>query len=103
METNLQQVTSTDFMGRFCSNLDLPVTTQDCAVHVAKKAIEFDLVAGRSPVSVAAAVIFLTSQASPTKKTAKEVAEVAGATESTASELFPEDFKCTTPLHALPF
>lgn len=41
------------------------------ATFIARKAVELDLVPGRSPISVAAAAIYMASQASAEKKTQK--------------------------------
>lgn len=113
LETNLEQITSADFMSRFCGNLGLPNIVQTAATRIAKKAVELDLVAGRSPISIAAAAIYMASQASTDKRSAKEIGEIAGAAEVTvrqtyklllpkAPELFPADFKFDTPVDALP-
>ncbi|KAI1730782.1 transcription factor TFIIB repeat domain-containing protein [Ditylenchus destructor] len=113
LETNLEQITSADFMSRFCGNLGLPNSVQTTATRIAKKAVELDLVAGRSPISIAAAAIYLASQASANKCTAKEIGEIAGAAEVTvrqtyrlllpkAAELFPADFKFETTIENLP-
>ncbi len=81
----------------------------------------------RSPISIAAAAIYMASQASSDKKTAKgngyllkinrnvivEIGEIAGAAEVTvkqtyklllpkASALFPEDFRFFTTIDCLP-
>lgn len=58
-------------MSRFCSNLGLPKQVQMAATHIARKAVELDLVPGRSPISVAAAAIYMASQASADKRTQK--------------------------------
>lgn len=58
-------------MSRFCSNLGLPKQVQMAATYIARKAVELDLVPGRSPISVAAAAIYMASQASAEKKTQK--------------------------------
>lgn len=49
-------------MSRFCSNLSLPNMVQRAATHIARKAVELDIVPGRSPISVAAASIYMASQ-----------------------------------------
>jgi len=109
----LDQITSADFMSRFCSNLSLPNTVQIAATVIARRAVELDLVAGRSPISIAAAAIYMASQASAEKKTAKEIGEIAGAAEVTvkqtyklllprAADLFPDEFKFVTPIELLP-
>lgn len=64
-------ITTGDFMSRFCSNLGLPKQVQMAATHIARKAVELDLVPGRSPISVAAAAIYMASQASAEKRTQK--------------------------------
>jgi transcription initiation factor TFIIB len=113
LETSIEQITSADFMSRFCGNLNLHVSVQAAATRIAKKAVELDLVAGRSPISIAAAAIYMASQASSEKRTAKEIGEIAGAAEQTvrqtyklllprAKELFPQDFKFDTPIEQLP-
>ncbi|CAL1536558.1 unnamed protein product [Lymnaea stagnalis] len=113
LETNVDLITTGDFMSRFCSNLSLPSSVQKAATHIARKAVEMDLVPGRSPISVAAAAIYMASQASDDKKTAKEIGDIAGVAEVTirqsyksmipkADELFPKDFKFTTPIECLP-
>ena len=62
LETNLSLIKTGDFMSRFCANLGLPIVIQRAATRIAKKAVEFDIVAGRSPISVAAAAIYMASQ-----------------------------------------
>uniref|UniRef100_A0A1I7XMU3 Transcription initiation factor IIB n=1 Tax=Heterorhabditis bacteriophora TaxID=37862 RepID=A0A1I7XMU3_HETBA len=46
LETNLEQITSADFMSRFCGNLSLPNSIQAAATRIAKRAVDMDLVAG---------------------------------------------------------
>ena len=47
----------------------LPSSVQKAASHIARKAVELDIVPGRSPISVAAAAIYMASQASDDKRT----------------------------------
>ncbi|GMT13765.1 hypothetical protein PFISCL1PPCAC_5062, partial [Pristionchus fissidentatus] len=112
-ENNFQLVTSADYMSRWCAHLDLPHSIQIAAGHIAKMAKELDFVAGRSPISIAAASIYMASQASATKKTAAEVSSVTGAAEVTVKttykllrpevdRLFPEGFAFDTPIDQLP-
>jgi len=111
--TNVDIITTGDFMHRFCGALSLPKDVQKAATHIAKKAGDLDLVPGRSPISVAAAAIYMASQASPDKKTQKEIADIAGAADVTirqsyklmlprAHELFPDGFKFHVPIEQLP-
>lgn len=64
LETQVDLITTGDFMSRFCSNLGLPTFAQKAATHIARKAVDLDIVPGRSPISVAAAAIYMASQVS---------------------------------------
>lgn len=114
LETNVDLITTGDFMSRFCANLRLPNVVQRAATHIAGRAAgELDIVPGRSPISVAAAAIYMASQASEEKRTQKEIGDIAGVADVTirqsyklmlpyAAELFPKDFKFHTPIEELP-
>lgn len=113
LETSVDLITTGDFMSRFCSNLGLPNLVQRAATHIARKAVELDIVPGRSPISVAAAAIYMASQASEDKRTQKDIGDIAGVADVTirqsyklmyphAAKLFPEDFKFATPIEQLP-
>ncbi|XP_045466218.1 transcription initiation factor IIB-like [Harmonia axyridis] len=113
LETTVDLVNTGDFMSRFCANLELPIKVQKAAICIANKAEEFDIVTGKSPVSIAAAAIFMASQASECKKTILEIAEIAGCAEFTiiktyrlmyprAFRLFPVDFEFDTSINQLP-
>ena len=79
----------------------------------AKSSVDLDIVAGRSPISVAAAAIYMASQASDDKKTQREIADIAGVADVTirqsyklmlplTAELFPKEFRFTTNIENLP-
>ena len=51
-------------MNRFCGTLGLARDIQKAATTIAKRAVDLDLVPGRSPISVAAAAIYMAAQAS---------------------------------------
>ncbi|VEL24788.1 unnamed protein product [Protopolystoma xenopodis] len=59
LETNVQSVSVEDFMSRFCGNLNLNIVVQRVANTLARRALNLNLVSGRSPVSVAAAAIYM--------------------------------------------
>lgn len=112
-DTSVELITTGDFMSRFCCTLNLPRDVQKGATHIAKKAVDLDIVPGRSPISVAAAAIYMASQASDDKRTQRDIAEIAGVADVTirqsyklmlprANDLFPADFKFTTPIESLP-
>merc|ERR1711978_298825 len=112
-DTSVELITTGDFMSRFCGMLQLAREVQKGATQIAKKASDLDIVPGRSPISVAAAAIYMASQASDDKRTQREIADIAGVADVTirqsyklmlprAAELFPGDFKFTTPIENLP-
>ena len=112
-DTNVDIITTGDFMHRFCGSLGLAKDVQKAATHIAKAAVDLDIVPGRSPISVAAAAIYMASQASSDKKQQKEIADIAGVADVTirqsyklilprAAELFPDGFKFATPIEQLP-
>uniref|UniRef100_A0A1I8GT66 Transcription initiation factor IIB n=1 Tax=Macrostomum lignano TaxID=282301 RepID=A0A1I8GT66_9PLAT len=114
LDTNLKGISTTDFMSRFCSNLELNIAIQKAATHIAEKAMQIDEVAGKSPISVAAAAIYMACQASDTKKEKKEIGDIAGVAEVTiagaykimrshAKSLFPPDFVFQSPVESLPW
>ncbi|KAJ1985986.1 transcription initiation factor IIB [Dimargaris cristalligena] len=74
---------SEDLMARFCSHLDLPMPVQRVAIDVTKESKELGTLAGKSPVSVAAACIYLVSHLMGTPKSPKDIANVAGVSETT--------------------
>ncbi|XP_055343012.1 transcription initiation factor IIB-like [Paramacrobiotus metropolitanus] len=85
---SVELVTTGDLMPRFCANLALPSPVQRAATHIARKARDLDLVPGRSPVSVAAAAIFLACAASKSTKSSKEIGEITGVAESTIRQTY---------------
>ncbi|ELW48465.1 Transcription initiation factor IIB [Tupaia chinensis] len=112
-KTSVDLITTGDFMSTFCSNLCLPKQVQMTATHIAHKAVELDLVPGRSPISTAEAAIYMASQASAEKRTQKEIGDIAGVADVTirqsyrliyprAPYLFPTDFTFDTPVDKLP-
>lgn len=79
-----------DFIPRFCSQLDLPAAMINLVTHVAKSAIQIDVFARRSPISLVAAAIYLVCEKAGTETTAKEVAEVSGAGEKTIRQVWTD-------------
>ncbi|KFB44849.1 AGAP009558-PA-like protein [Anopheles sinensis] len=111
LTSSMEMITSEDFMSRFCSNLGNE--DQKVATHIVQQASTLAIVEGRSPISVAAAAIFMVSQASESKKTHEEIGRIAGVSELTirqcyrlmyphAGKLFPPEFGNTTPIDQLP-
>ena len=61
-DTNVEIITTGDFMHRFCGTLNLNKEVQKAATCIAKQSVDLDIVPGRSPISVAAAAIYMASQ-----------------------------------------
>lgn len=106
-------VDSSDFMSRFCSNLGLPIEVQRIASNIAAVAREKSITDGRNPTSIAAAAIYMASQISDSKRTPKEISEVAGCAETTikhsyrlmlskAADLIPPDSQFHSRIDQLP-
>ena len=81
--------------------MGFPIET--IATHIGRKAVELDMVPGRSPISVAATAIFMASHASDKQLTKKELGVGTGVADVTirtvyklmhprAAELFPDNF-----------
>ncbi|XP_053661622.1 transcription initiation factor IIB-like [Anopheles marshallii] len=113
LATSLDHITSEDFMSRFCSNLRLPMEVQKAATHIAQTAFEMGIVSGLSPISVAAAAIYMATHVSEAVTSNKEIAEIAGVAEMTirrayklmlpfAEKLFPENFHFYQHISLLP-
>ncbi|CAL5207651.1 unnamed protein product [Lathyrus oleraceus] len=70
-----------DFMRRFCSNLGMNNQAVKAAQEAVKKSEEFDI--RRSPISIAAAVIYIITQLSDDKKPLKDISIATGVAEGT--------------------
>ncbi|WZZ42193.1 hypothetical protein YC2023_038452 [Brassica napus] len=70
-----------DFMRRFCSNLGMTNQTVKAAQESVKKSEEFDI--RRSPISIAAAVIYIITQLSDEKKPLRDISVATGVAEGT--------------------
>lgn len=81
-------MSSEDLMSRFCSSLGLPIDVQKAAVDLTKIAKENGALAGKSPVSVAAACIYLVCHLFGHPKATKDVAHVAGVSDVTIKNAY---------------
>ncbi|KAJ1654586.1 transcription initiation factor IIB [Dispira simplex] len=83
LNTNVGATNSENLMARFCSHLNMPMPVQRVAINVTKEAKELGTLAGKSPVSVAAACIYMVSHLMGMPCTPKDVSKVAGVSETT--------------------
>lgn len=88
LQTNTSIMNSEDLMSRFCSNLLLPNYIQKAGVDLVKRAKELGTLAGKSPISVAAACIYLVSYLYRVPKTTRDIANVAGVSEVTIKSAY---------------
>ncbi|WJZ94138.1 hypothetical protein VitviT2T_013023 [Vitis vinifera] len=97
-----------DFMRRFCSNLGMTNQVVKAAQEAVQKSEEFDI--RRSPVSIAAAVIYIITQLSDEKKLLRDISIATGVAEGTIrnsyKDLYPHISKiipsCLSPSSSLP-
>ncbi|GAM27124.1 hypothetical protein SAMD00019534_102990 [Acytostelium subglobosum LB1] len=90
-KVNLQAISTEDFMTRFCVNLQLPKEIKQAAEHVSRTATELGIVAGKNPISVAAASIYMVSQLSENdKRTQKTISDITGVSEVTIRNAYKD-------------
>lgn len=84
-------VSTEDFITRFCSHLRLGMDVQKAATAVLKKCSELGVTAGKSPISVASAAIYLTCHLFPNcGKTFKDINLVSSVSEGTIKSTYKE-------------
>lgn len=72
-----------DLCSRFCSMLQMEIRTQNVAVAIAQQATKAGVLAGRSPLSTAAACIYMAGHIMGQPKLPKEIQQVAGVSDGT--------------------
>ncbi|TMS33569.1 hypothetical protein L596_001293 [Steinernema carpocapsae] len=115
--STLSQVTTADYMSRFCGNLGLPKHIKHAASIIADRAGKLDTDIHQNPTMITAAAIYLACNAGlvpEERKTAKTIGEICGAAESTikkyykllrprVEDLLPKSFKFAGPIDSIPF
>ncbi|KAF9187279.1 transcription initiation factor IIB [Haplosporangium sp. Z 767] len=87
-ETKVQTMTSENLMARFCSNLRQTMEVQKAAVELTKKARDIGTLAGKSPVSIAAACIYMASNLYNQARPMKDISQVCGVSEVTIKNAY---------------
>ncbi|KAG8483574.1 hypothetical protein CXB51_022466 [Gossypium anomalum] len=77
-----------DFMRCFCSNLGMNNQAVKAAQEAVQKSEEFDI--RRSPISIAAAVIYIITQLSDDKKPLKDISVATGVAEGTIQNSYKD-------------
>ncbi|CAM6082942.1 unnamed protein product [Calypogeia fissa] len=101
MSMEMGTIHAGDFLRRFCSHLGMTNNAVRAATDAVKRSEQLDI--RKSPISIAAAAIYMISQLSDDKKQLKDISQVAGVAEVTirnsykdlyphASKLIPEWF-----------
>lgn len=75
-------------VSRFGNHLGLPPAVQSATSEVVRNIDEFGILAGRSPLSVAAACVYFTCHAFGVPKTVKEIGSVVGISDSTLRTVY---------------
>ncbi len=87
LETRMTTVTAEAFVVRYCAYLRLETPVQRAAVHVAERISALGVAAGKSPTSIASAVVFMASHLFPAtpavRKQPREISFVSGVSEGT--------------------
>ena len=79
-----------DYIGRFCSMLELSSDTQTKTLEIIRQTEEKELTSGRGPTGLAAAAIYIAATLCGERRTQREVAEIAGVTEVTIRNRYKE-------------
>jgi transcription initiation factor TFIIB len=83
VETNYNSTTPADLITRFCSKLNLPKPVQKLAELIVNKASNIESINGRSPVSLAAASIYIAAEVTGNERTLEEISKICGAAVTT--------------------
>ena len=90
-ELKISTIDPRDFIGRICTDLNLSPKVESRALELSAKMAEKELLSGRSPLSIAAACVYIATIESPDeKKTQRAVADAAGVTEVTIRNRYIE-------------
>ncbi|EQB61033.1 transcription initiation factor iib [Vairimorpha apis BRL 01] len=88
---NLKMMSTEDIVSRFCSDLRLNIKIQRLAAEISRKVQEASILAGKSPDSIAAAIIYLVTNLIPEeKKVQKDIQNVTNVTEVTIKNTYKE-------------
>lgn len=87
---NAVYITTDDIVARFCSDLNLSIEHQRTAVQISKNITKAGIMTGKSPDSVAAAVIFLLTNIFNLKHVQRDIAVVTNVTDVTIKNTFKE-------------
>lgn len=83
-------VSSVDFISRFSEELKLTGKTQQCAIDILNRAKKLGIIAGRDPIGLAAAALYISSINQGERRTQREIAKITRITEVTIRSRYKE-------------
>ncbi len=93
MQLTADTISSTDFILRFCSNLNLTNDIVQLCLHIVKKAEEFSLLTSNSPSSIASGSIYLSCVICRIDITKKEIGDLCMSSPVTINKCFKTLFQ----------
>ena len=88
LQEKMNTITTDKYLSRFCSHLALPKEIEHMSQTVATKAAHLGVCDGKSPISIAAAIIYLVTQLSGHNAALREIAHVTGVSEVTIKNAY---------------
>jgi len=83
VETNYNSTTPADLITRFCSKLNLPKVVEKLADQIIQRASNIQEINGRSPISIAAAAIYMAAESSGIIRNYEDISGISGAAVTT--------------------
>jgi len=88
LSDNFRNTSSLDLIARFCSKRNLSKTVKSACVKVTKEAEHLEALAGKSPVTVASACIYMVAGLYGEPRAAKDISKVTGISEVTIKSAY---------------
>jgi len=90
LKINIRVSSPTNFIPRFCAELNLSGRTQNRAAELLKLATKFRITAGKAPTGLAGAALYVAAIQEGERRTQKEISHTAGVTEATIRNRYKE-------------
>ncbi|MHA1438333.1 MAG: transcription initiation factor IIB [Promethearchaeota archaeon] len=90
LRINLKVSSPTNFIPRFCAELNLSGRTQNRAAELLKLAKKYRITAGKAPTGLAGAALYVAAIQEGERRTQKEISIAAGVTEATIRNRYKE-------------
>lgn len=90
LNINIRVSSPTNFIPRFCAELNLSGRTQNRAAELLKLAKKYRITAGKAPTGLAGAALYVAAIQEGERRTQKEISHTAGVTEATIRNRYKE-------------